>query len=101
MRGKKIDEAQRFLRDLEETLREFDLPLNHKKTNVVELPIGIEKNWKHQMSDLPQIGKSGYVEYPQVNTFIDTALMLATETGDVAIINYAIKKLKGVKVSNI
>ncbi len=40
------------------------------------------------------------VEYPQVNTFIDTALMLATETGDFAIINYAIKKLKGAKLSD-
>lgn len=94
------DEAQRFLRDLEEDLREFDLPLNHKKTKVIELPIGIEKNWKHQLSDLPKVGKSGIVEYPQVNTFIDTALMLATETGDFAILNYAIKKLEGAKISD-
>lgn len=93
------DEAQRFLRDLEEALREFDLPLNHKKTKVIELPIGVEKNWKHQLSDLPKVGKSGMVEYPQVNTFIDTALMLATETGNCAIINYSIKKLKGSKLS--
>ena len=93
------DEAQRFLRDLEEALGEFDLPINHKKTKVVELPIGVEKNWKHQLSDLPKVGESGMVEYPQVNTFIDTALMLATETGDFAIINYAIKKLKESKLS--
>lgn len=94
------DEAQRFLRDLEEVLREFDLPLNHKKTKVIELPIGIEKSWKHQLSDLPRIGSSGTVEYPQVNTFIDTALRLATETGDFAIINYAIKKLSGMQLSD-
>jgi hypothetical protein len=94
------DEAQRFLRDLEESLREFDLPLNHKKTKITELPVGIEKNWKHQLSDLPRIGESGMVEYPQVNTFIDTALHLATETGDFAIINYAIKKLKGSKLTD-
>lgn len=94
------DKAQRFLRDLEEALREFDLPLNHKKTKIVELPIGIEKNWKHQLSDLPKVGVSGMVEYPQVNTFIDTALMIATETGNFAIINYAIKKLKGSKLSS-
>lgn len=92
-------EAQRFLRDLEEALREFDLPLNHKKTKVIELPIGIEKNWKHQLSDLPKVGESGMVEYPQVNMFIDTALKLSMETGDFAIINYAIKKLKGSKLS--
>ena len=93
------DEANVFLRDLEEALREFDLPLNHKKTKIIELPIGLEKNWKHQLSDLPRVGKSGLVEYPQVNMFIDTALKLATETGDFAIINYAIKKLKGSNLS--
>ena len=75
------DEARRFLRDLESALREFDLPLNHKKTKVIELPIGIEKNWKHQLSDLPKVGESGMVEYPQVNTFIDTALMLGNGNG--------------------
>lgn len=94
------DEAQRFLRDLEKALREFDLSLNHKKTKIIELPVGIEKNWKHQLSDLPKVGKSGMVEYPQVNTFIDTALMLATEMGNFAIINYAMKKLKGSKLSS-
>ena len=93
------ERAECFLRDLEETLREFDLPLNHKKTQIIELPIGIEKNWKHQLSDLPTVCESGMVEYPQVNTFIDTALILATETGDFAITNYAIKKLAGMKLS--
>ncbi len=94
------DEAQRFLRDLEDVLREFDLTLNHKKTKVVELPVGIEKNWKSQLGDFPKVGESGMVEYPQVNTYIDTALMLATETGNFAIINYAIKKLKGSMLSD-
>lgn len=73
--------------------------LNHKKTKIIELPIGIEKNWKHQLSDLPKVSESGMVEYPQVNTFIDTALTLAMETGDFAIVNYAIKKLGGKKLS--
>ena len=93
------ERAECFLRDLEEVLREYDLPLNHKKTIIIELPIGIEKNWKHQLSDLPTMGESGMVEYPQVNTFIDTALKLATDTGDFAIINYAIKKLAEMKMS--
>lgn len=94
------EQAERFLRDLEESLREFDLPLNHKKTRIITLPIGFEKNWKHRLSDLPSIGKSGTVEYPQVNTFIDAALELTAETGDYAIINYAIKKLAGTKLSD-
>lgn len=94
------EEAQRFLMDLERCLREFDLLLNHKKTRIIELPIGMDKSWKHQLGDLPKVGKSGMVEYPQVNAFIDTALMLATEMDDLAIINYAIKKLKGSELSD-
>lgn len=94
------NQAECFLRDLETALREFDLPLNHKKTKIIELPIGIEKNWKHQLSDIPVEGGSGSVEYPQVNTFIDIALQLASETSDYAIINYAIKKLAGMKLSD-
>lgn len=93
------DETQRFLKDLEEILLEFDLPMNHKKTRIIELPIGVDKNWKHQLSDLPKVGVSGMVEYPQVNMYIDTALNLATETENFAIINYAIKKLKGANLS--
>lgn len=93
------DKAQMFLCDLQQALCEFDLHLNHKKTKITELPIGFDQNWKHQLSDLPKIGKSKSVEYPQVNTFIDTAIKLAKESGDFAIINYSIKKLKEVKLS--
>lgn len=94
------ERAECFLRDLETVLREFDLPLNHKKTKIVELPIGIEKDWKHQLSVLPTVGASGMIEYSQVNMFIDTALKLATDAGDLAIIKYAIKKLAGMTLSD-
>lgn len=94
------EQAERFLLDLEEVLREYDLSINHKKTKLIELPIGIETNWKHQLSGLPTIGEFGMIEYPQVNTFIDIALKLATDTGDFAIINYAIKKLAGMNLSD-
>ena len=94
------EQAECFQRDLENALREYDLTLNHKKTKVVELPIGIDKNWKHQLSDIPAEGESGQIEYTQVNTFIDTALALANENKDFAVINYAIKKLAGMKLSD-
>ena len=94
------EQAELFLKDLEETLREFDLPLNHKKTRIIELPIGIEKNWKHKLSGMPVEGSSGQIEYPQVNTFIDTALDLANEAKDYAILKFAIKKLARMKLTD-
>lgn len=93
------EEAQRFLRELEKALRDYDLSLNNKKTNIIPLPIGIEKEWKHQLSELPKTGESGMVEYPQVNKYIDVALSLAVEKEDFAIINYAMKKLQGRNIS--
>lgn len=93
------NEAQCFILALEETLHEFDLHLNHKKTKVVELPIGVDKNWKHILKGLIGDSKFGILKYPQVNTFIDTAIKLAVETGDYAIINYAIKTLRGLNKS--
>lgn len=94
------EQADCFLRDLEKELREFDLSLNHKKTRIIELPIGQEKDWKHRLSTLPTFGKSGLIEYPQVNTYVDTALELAKEFDDYAVINYSIKKLAGMQLSD-
>lgn len=94
------ESAECFLRHLDDELREFDLPLNHKKTQILKLPIGIGKNWKHRLSEIPVVGVHGKVEYSQVNTFIDTALSLATDSDDYAVINYAIKKLSGFELSD-
>lgn len=96
---KSYKEAQCFIVELEEALYEFDLHLNHKKTKVVELPIGVDKTWKHTLKGLIGDSDSGSLNYTQVNTFIDTALKLAVESGDYAIVNYAIKTLKGLNKS--
>ncbi|WP_314356080.1 RNA-directed DNA polymerase [uncultured Veillonella sp.] len=93
------DAAQTFLRDLESALNKFDLLLNHKKTQVISLPIGVDNDWKNILRDLPYVNVSEKVKYPQVNTYIDAALKLATNTGNMAILNYAIKKLKSLRLS--
>lgn len=94
------DEAQRFLKDLESTLHEFDLHLNHKKTKIINLPVELDEEWKHQMRILPHVDKEGIVKFPQVNTFIDVTLKIAREIKDIAIINYAIKKLKSLTLED-
>ncbi|MFQ6916936.1 MAG: hypothetical protein ACLRR7_04740 [Veillonella rogosae] len=79
--------------------KKFDLLLNHKKTQVISLPIGVDNDWKNILRDLPYVNVSEKVKYPQVNTYIDAALKLATNTGNMAILNYAIKKLKSLRLS--
>jgi len=90
--------AKRFLCDLEEELQKFDLTQNRKKTMIVKLPIEREKNWKNELRKLKLVTKGEVLDYEQVNMFIDTALKLSKENNDFAIMNYAIKTLKGMKI---
>ena len=86
------EKAQCFLRDLEDALREFDLPLNHKKTEIKSLPVAIAEKWVHKLNSAIDTAKE-IVSYPEVNAYIDLALNLANKTGDSAVLNYAVKSL--------
>lgn len=94
------EQAQIFLGELENELRKFDLPLNHKKTKIIPLPIEFDKQWKRKLRDLPSFGKSGLVEYPDASSFIDIVLNLSAEVNDYAVLNYAIKKLASQNLSS-
>lgn len=86
--------AQCFLRDLEEALREYDLSLNHKKTAILSLPVAMAEKWIHKLNNTLVIAKEK-MTYKEVNAYLDLALGLAHETGDSAVLNYAIKALVG------
>ena len=88
------EKAQCFLHDLEEALREFDLPLNHKKTAILPLPIAVAEKWIHKLNSYLPITKD-VMNYTDVNAYLDLAISLATETGNSAVLNYAIKTLAG------
>lgn len=84
--------AQRFLSDLEEALREYDLPLNHKKTAIMALPVAIAEKWIHKLNGFLSINKE-QITYKEVNAYLDLALGLANSTGNSAVLKYAIKAL--------
>lgn len=88
------ERAQCFLHDLEETLREFDLPLNHKKTAILSLPVAMAEKWVHKLNNYLAITKEN-INYKEVNAYLDLALELADTTGDSAVLKYAIKALAG------
>ena len=90
-----MEEAQRFLRDLEDSLREYDLPLNHKKTKIIELPVANSEHWIHKLNSMQLIAGFGKTSYTEVNAYIDTALKLSIERNDSAVLKYAIKSLSG------
>lgn len=92
------EKAQMFLKDLEEALREYDLPMNHKKTQIKQLPISNTGNWIHKLNGMLGVGKED-ISFPEINAYIDLAVTLSTEAGDSAILKYAIKTLSGHKMT--
>lgn len=88
------DEALLFLRDLEAQLKEFDLPVNHKKTTIVELPVVTTNNWVHKLRGAQLVDPvDGIVKYQRAESYLDLALSLSREYNDAAILNFAIKRL--------
>ena len=87
-------EAQRFLTDLSAQLRCFDLPLNHKKTKIEELPIASTKHWVRQLNAFDFSTSRGKVDYKRTQAYLDVAVSLMADNGEnSAILNYAIKVL--------
>lgn len=92
-----IEEAENFLKDLNRELRDFDLLMNHKKTEIVEMPIGVIEKWIHKIQNQTihfQKHKE-YVDYKEIQAFIDYTVKLVSESADnQSILYYAIKSLK-------
>lgn len=88
------EKAQEFLTDLGTELRRFDLPLNHKKTKIEELPVASTKHWVRQLNAFDFSSPVEMANYKKVQAYLDAAIGLMEENeNSAAIINYAIKVL--------
>lgn len=91
------DEAERFLIDLNRELREFDLLMNHKKTEILELPLCVVETWIHKIQNQTSVFQwdKDYVDYKEIQSYIDFTIRLASENNDnQSILYYAIKVIK-------
>ena len=91
------NKAQEFLNALAYELRQFDLPLNYKKTEIEELPKAKTEYWIHKLHAASLINEEGKTRYTEVSSFIDTLIKLADEVNNAAVIKYGIKQLAGAK----
>lgn len=89
------EEASRFIKDLDVCLRKYDLSINYKKTKITELPVANVEHWIHKLNSIQLIASYGKTSYLEVNNYMDTAIRISKETGDSAVLNYAIKRLAG------
>ena len=86
------EQAEQFLIDLSQSLKEFRLSLNHKKTKIIELPTSLSKEWIDQLKMFQFTNCECGNQYPVIVAFMNLSLKLMKENqNDVAILNYAIK----------
>jgi hypothetical protein len=84
------DDAKRFIKNLEITLKEYELLLNQNKTSVVSLIEYFNDRWPMKLSSFIFPNKKD-IGFTTINAYLDFAISLAKKTGDFAVINYAIK----------
>src|SRR5690606_25009288 len=89
-----LGEAEAFVRDLGVLLRNFEMSLNEKKTEIVELPTPSISNWVQALNRHP-LPKDDVITFRTIRSLLDLALELASATGKSTPINYAIKMLAG------
>ncbi len=75
------------------------MTINEDKVEIEELPICQNPQWIHLLSSMPLLNDKGMTTYREVNRYLDTAVMLAKKTGDLAVYNYGIKVLSTHKMS--
>lgn len=93
--------TEKFLADLNEALREFDLSLNHKKTKVEELPISSADDWVRQINTLNIGDAKKALRYKEVQLYLDFAVKLMEENGKKSsILNYIIKVISKKKMTD-
>lgn len=90
------EDGQRFLTELGAALREYDLSLNHKKTEILELPLAATSHWQRKLNMLPLTTSYGKTDFPLTRAYLDHAIELMEQNkGNAAILKYAIKVLSG------
>lgn len=95
------EEGQKFLAELSNFLREYNLSLNHKKTAISKLPIPLEDSWIHKIKRFELKSDYELVKYSDVNAYIDYALKLMQENNlNGAILNYGLKRLSNSKLTD-
>lgn len=88
------DKAQEFLVELSKELREFDLVLNHKKTEIIELPIESKEPWINKLNSASLLLKGRKVNYNEARLYLDLTIdLFKCNKMNSAILNYAIKAL--------
>ena len=98
---KSEEECHQFLIDLNEALKQFDLPMNHKKTKIERLPIASSEYWIRELNAFCLVTSYGKVGYKEARAYFDLAVeLMEVNGGNAATLNYAIKVLSKQKLTD-
>ena len=92
--AKTHDEAERFVKDLGMCLRAYELSLNDKKTQILELPRPSTENWIQRLSTFA-FPKDEELRISTIRSYLDLALECSKKIGKSTPLNYAIKSISG------
>lgn len=87
------ERAEEFLVDLSIELKQYGLMLNHKKTEILKLPLASTENWVRKLNSFV-FSNDDKLKLSEVRAYLDIALDLMFHNKEnSAIVNYAIKVL--------
>ena len=90
--AKTHNEAENFIHDLAIQLREYELTLNERKTDILPMPVPLEEDWVQALNSFRFPGK-GKISFGPVQALLDLALKLSHGAETYAVLNYAIKMI--------
>jgi len=92
--------GRRFLVALNEQLRYYGLTLNNKKTEIAELPEASIALWVRRLNAFTAFDTTNYMNYKEVQAYLDLAVDLMRENGgNAAVLKYIIKVLSNKQLS--
>lgn len=92
--------ADKFLLDLSEQLRVFDFTLNHKKTEILELPKAAVNTWIRKLKAFQLINHFNKVKFPELQAYLDLVIELMEKNkNNSAILKYALKVLSSMDLT--
>jgi len=95
-----FDEGQKFISDLSEELREFDLAINYKKTSVSKLPLASTEHWIRQINTIKVRKEKDVMNYKEIQAYLDSVIEIMNNNNTLSsILNYAIKVLSNQKMT--
>jgi Reverse transcriptase (RNA-dependent DNA polymerase) len=89
-----VEEAEGFIRDLGLCLRTYEMSLNEKKTQILNLPRPSDENWRLVLNRFI-FPTAEDIRFSVIRSYLDLALECAQAFGKSTPLNYAIKTLAG------